>query len=103
MAPPSYSIEQTVGEAVVPQGGQPPDLAGSVASLCAVAVERLEPSPRSQRVITQLNPPKPMETSKGVDWAHFVIDPRAAERSASTRGCLELPWLLSSWPLSSSA
>jgi hypothetical protein len=38
-------------------------------------------------VITQLNPPKPMETSKGVDWAHFVIDPRAAERSASTRSC----------------
>jgi hypothetical protein len=31
-------------------------------------------------VITQLNPPLPMETSKGGGWAHFVIDygPEAA-------------------------
>ena len=25
-------------------------------------------------MITQLNPPLPMETSKGGGWAHFVID-----------------------------
>jgi hypothetical protein len=25
-------------------------------------------------MITQLNPPLPMETSKGSGWAHFVID-----------------------------
>jgi hypothetical protein len=25
-------------------------------------------------VLTQLNPPLPMETSKGPGWAHFVID-----------------------------
>jgi hypothetical protein len=31
-------------------------------------------------MITQLNPPLPMETSKGPGWAHFVIDygPEAA-------------------------
>jgi hypothetical protein len=31
-------------------------------------------------MITQLNPPLPMETSKGGGWAHFVIDygPEAA-------------------------
>ncbi len=30
--------------------------------------------------VTQLNPPLPMETSKGSGWAHFVIDygPEAA-------------------------
>jgi hypothetical protein len=25
-------------------------------------------------VLTQLNPPLPLETSKGAGWAHFVID-----------------------------
>jgi hypothetical protein len=25
-------------------------------------------------VLTQLNPPLPLETSKGPGWAHFVID-----------------------------
>jgi hypothetical protein len=25
-------------------------------------------------MITQLNPPLPMETSKGGGWAHFLID-----------------------------
>jgi hypothetical protein len=25
-------------------------------------------------VLTQLNPPLPMETSKGPGWAHFIID-----------------------------
>jgi hypothetical protein len=25
-------------------------------------------------VLTQLNPPLPLETSKGSGWAHFVID-----------------------------
>jgi hypothetical protein len=31
-------------------------------------------------VLTQLNPPLPLETSKGAGWAHFVIDygPEAA-------------------------
>jgi hypothetical protein len=31
-------------------------------------------------MITQLNPPLPMDTSKGAGWAHFVIDygPEAA-------------------------
>ena len=31
-------------------------------------------------MITQLNPPLPLETSKGAGWAHFVIDygPEAA-------------------------
>jgi hypothetical protein len=30
--------------------------------------------PRSFAMLTQLNPPLPLETSKGPGWAHFVID-----------------------------
>jgi hypothetical protein len=29
---------------------------------------------RGRPVLTQLNPPLPLETSKGPGWAHFVID-----------------------------
>jgi hypothetical protein len=41
--------------------------AGRVQSLSGASI-------RHSTMITQLNPPLPMETSKGGGWAHFVID-----------------------------
>ena len=41
------------------------------------AIGLLQRRPKSWRyfhMITQLNPPLPMKTSKGDGWAHFVID-----------------------------
>jgi hypothetical protein len=39
----------------------------------AIRAESTESS-KVTAVLTQLNPPLPLETSKGPGWAHFVID-----------------------------